>query len=65
MGTSRGQHIQDMFAMVQAGKLNPGVALGPAFRMAHFRQGLEEVAARTAIGEIIVSGGGGGGKLVG
>ena len=63
MGTSRGQHIQDMFAMVQAGKLNPGVALGPSFRMTDFRQGLEEFAGRTAIGKIIVTVGEGGGKL--
>ena len=44
-----------MFAMAQAGKLNPGVALGLAFRMEDFRQELEEFAGRTAIGKATVS----------
>ena len=53
MGTSRGEHIQEMFGMVRDGRLNPGVS-GGDYTLETWRAGYGDVASRRAIGKIVI-----------
>lgn len=53
MGTSRGKEIREMFKMVEAGRLKPGVALGD-YSLDAFAHAYSDVEERTAIGKVII-----------
>ena len=59
MGTSRGAAREQMFSMVEHGRLRPGAAAGsatpPYSGLESFMAAFGDVAARRAIGKIVIS----------
>lgn len=54
MGTSRGDKIQQMFDMVQSGKLRPFVESSATYSLENFAQGFDDLANRRAVGKVII-----------